>query len=229
MGIGASARSDFHEIRCRIRNRSIAGRDGPRARAPDGKLFQASQSKQYTFRTEPSQRHAWRFDWLDATTMEKAGHSTLRMTTQTTTHAGLRSNEQPVRQGKHNTHVHSYYWFDAHDAHARQRRRIPQSRRCVLSCHGARPFVRCCSRCSRWRSLCMAARRYRVREQPGRQGRSSGYSDATQLYLGRHVPTERGKVLVRGRQRPPLPSKHWRAVHPTLTLDVASPLGTITR
>lgn len=96
--------------------------------APDGKLFQASQSKQYTFRTEPSQRHAWRFDWLDATTRRTAGYSTLRMTTQTTTQAGLRSNEQPVRQGKHNTHVHSYYWFDAHDTQTRMRVNVGEYR-----------------------------------------------------------------------------------------------------
>lgn len=60
--------------------------------------------------------------------MRTAGYSTLRMTTQTTTHAGLRSNEQPGRRGKHNTHVHSYYWFNAHDTQTRMRVNVGEYR-----------------------------------------------------------------------------------------------------
>ena len=87
--------------------------------APVGKVFKASELPRYTFQTQAGQRHTWRFDLLEQNSMSDAGAAIFRMTTQSTTHAGLRSNEQPVRQGKHNTHVHSYYLFQAQAGQAR--------------------------------------------------------------------------------------------------------------
>lgn len=87
--------------------------------APHGKVFKASELPRYTFQTQAGQRHNWRFDLLDQGSMTDAGATIFRMTTQATAHAGLRSNEQPVRRGKHNTHVHSYYLFQAHEGQGR--------------------------------------------------------------------------------------------------------------
>lgn len=87
--------------------------------APAGKVFKVSELPRYTFQTQAGQRHNWRFDLLDQSSMKDAGAAIFRMTTQSATHAGLRSNEQPVRQGKHNTHVHSYYLFQANESQGR--------------------------------------------------------------------------------------------------------------
>ena len=87
--------------------------------APDGKVFKASELPRYTFQTQPGQRHNWRFDLLDKSNMKEARAIVFRMTTQSVATAGLRSNEQPIRRGKHNTHVHSYYLFQAQDGQAR--------------------------------------------------------------------------------------------------------------
>lgn len=83
--------------------------------APDGKVFQATERKEYTFTSSPGQRHDWLFALLDPTTNAKSGDITFRMKTTAAEKTGLKSNEQAVRSGKYNKHTHSYYFFQARD------------------------------------------------------------------------------------------------------------------
>lgn len=79
--------------------------------APEGKVFKVNELENYTFTTEIGQRHNWLFDLVNPRTGQQTGTTTFSMTTLSSPSTGQRSNEYRVRQGKHNTHVHSYYFF----------------------------------------------------------------------------------------------------------------------
>lgn len=81
--------------------------------APEGKVFKVNELASYTFMTQVGQRHNWLFPMLNPSTGKDVGTTTFRMTTLSARAAGQKPNEYRVRQGKHNTHVHSYYFYRA--------------------------------------------------------------------------------------------------------------------
>lgn len=81
--------------------------------APEGKVFKVNELASYTFTTQVGQRHNWIFALLNPTTGGEVGSTTFRMTTLSAPSSGQKTNEFRVRQGKHNTHVHSYYFYQA--------------------------------------------------------------------------------------------------------------------
>lgn len=85
-------------------------------KAPQGSVFQVNELPEYAFTTNPGQRHDWLFVFLKTGTNEKSDAITFRMKTTADTTVGRKTNETQIRTGKHNTHTHSYYFFQAKPA-----------------------------------------------------------------------------------------------------------------